>query len=514
MKFRILAAASAAAIAATLAGCAGTGTQSGNPAGTPVAPAAPSESPALKHVILLVGDGMGFNTLTAARNYAVGEGGDLAIDTLPESAYVKTYSNDMQVTDTAAAMSAYMTGVKTNNGQLAVTGCAPAAAGSAAAKAGAAGAAGSAADLAAASLPASSANVRAQATLLEEARRHGWSAGIVNAASVTDPLTSAGYAHACQAARHEDIAAALVPGGAGYNEQLAGGLDVVLGGGAQYFHKRADGRDLLAELRKQGYAQAADAAALQALARKAAPAPVAPPSVAGQRVFGLFNGVLNAPSAVAPAGAQAGGKEPSLPQMTAAAIDLLAQNGKGFLLVVGNGQIGHAQRASTARRALDETVALDSALKTAIDKMNAIDPGLKRTLIVMTASSDSTLILNGYSIRTGKSTATEPGVLGLVRRYTDGNYYKDLDDVPYTIIGYGNGVHRVQGSRAGGSLLSDAIVTEAGYRQEATVRMAPGATTNGGTDVYLGATGARAADFKGTLDNTQVHTLIKNAAGW
>jgi alkaline phosphatase len=101
-----------------------------------------------------------------------------------------------------------------------------------------------------------------------------------------------------------------------------------------------------------------------------------------------------------------------------------------------------------------------------------------------------------------------------VRRYTDGNYTKDLDDVPYTIIGYGNGVNRVQGSRAGGSLLSDAIVSEAGYRQEATLRMAPGAATNGGTDVYLGAIGARAAAFRGTLDNTEVNTLIKSAAGW
>ncbi|KQV90930.1 hypothetical protein ASD15_02415 [Massilia sp. Root351] len=474
------------AIAVSLSGCAGTGSrQPGPQAEAPVPPAMPAASTALKHIIFLVGDGMGFNTLTAARNYAVGESGDLAIDTLPESAYVKTYSSDMQVTDTAAAMSAYMTGVKTNNGQLAVTGCAP----------------------------AGGAAPRAPATLLELARKRGWAAGVVNAASVTDPLTAAGYAHTCQAARSEDIAAALVPGGAGYNEQLVGGLDLVLGGGAQHFHKRADGRDLLAELRGQGYTQVADSAALAALAASA-PAVSPAPAVAGQRVIGLFNGALHAPSATASAAVPANGKEPSLPAMTSAAIDLLAKSGKGFFLVVGNGQIGQAQRASTARRALDETVALDAALKTAIDKMQAIDPGLKRTLIVMTASSDSTLILNGYSIRTGKTTATEPGVLGLVRKYTDGKYYKDLDDVPYTIIGYGNGVNRVKGSRAGGSLLSDAIVTEPNYRQEATVRMAPGATTNGGTDVYLGAIGARAADFRGTIENTQVHTLIKNAAGW
>ncbi|SFV09497.1 alkaline phosphatase [Pseudoduganella namucuonensis] len=461
MKHKVWSAGSAAMAAALtaglLAGCAGPGANKGGPApAAPVPPSMAGEEQSLRHIILLVGDGMGFNTLTAARTYAVGEDGDLTLDTLPESAYVKTYSRDMQVTDTAAAMSAYMTGVKTNNGQLSIGGCGTAA-------------------------------PHTPATLLETARKRGWSAGVVNAASVTDPLTAAGYAHACQAARGDDIAAALVPGGAGYNEQLTGGLDVVLGGGAQHFHKRADGRDLLAELRAQGYTSVADAAALQALRPAAA-----------QRVVGVFGA----------------GKQPTLPQMTASAIDVLAARGAGFLLVVGNGQIGQAQRSSTARRALDETVALDAALKTAIAKMQAIDPGLKRTLIVMTATSDSTLILNGYSIRTGKTTPTQPGVLGLVRKYTNGAYYKDLDDVPYTIIGYGNGTHRVQGSRAGGQVLSDAIVTEAEYRQEATVRMAPGATTNGGTDVYLGAIGARAADFRGTLENTQVHTMIKTAAGW
>jgi hypothetical protein len=65
---------------------------------------------------------MGINTLTAARIYAVGEAGELTIDTLPESAFVKTYSNDAQVTDSAASMSAYMTGVKQNNGVISMSG--------------------------------------------------------------------------------------------------------------------------------------------------------------------------------------------------------------------------------------------------------------------------------------------------------------------------------------------------------------------------------------------------------
>jgi alkaline phosphatase len=55
---------------------------------------------------------MGITTLTAARIYAVGEDGQLPIDQLPESAFVRTFSEDAQVTDSAPSMGAYMTGVK------------------------------------------------------------------------------------------------------------------------------------------------------------------------------------------------------------------------------------------------------------------------------------------------------------------------------------------------------------------------------------------------------------------
>jgi alkaline phosphatase len=58
---------------------------------------------------------MGITTLTAARIYAVGEDGQLPIDQLPESAFVRTFSEDAQVTDSAPSMGAYMTGVKMKN---------------------------------------------------------------------------------------------------------------------------------------------------------------------------------------------------------------------------------------------------------------------------------------------------------------------------------------------------------------------------------------------------------------
>ncbi len=87
---------------AALSGCSDTSTSSSDVATKSTA----------RNVIFLLGDGMGMTTLTATRIYKAGEDGSLTIDTLPETGFVKTYSNDAQVTDSAPSMSAYMTGVK------------------------------------------------------------------------------------------------------------------------------------------------------------------------------------------------------------------------------------------------------------------------------------------------------------------------------------------------------------------------------------------------------------------
>jgi alkaline phosphatase len=362
-------------------------------ASAPVTPPNTGTAPTdrAKNVIFLVGAGMGINTLTAARIYSVGEAGDLTIDTLPESAFVKTWSNDAQATDGAAAMTAYMTGEKVNNG----AGCIPG---------------------------------RSAPTLAELARAQGRAIGLVTTSGVTAPRPAAVYAHVCDP-RTDSLAQA--------------NLDVVLGGGAQ--------------------------------------------------------DVSSAPT---------------LTDMTNRAIALLARRPNGFFLVIESGGIERALQASRARRALEETVAFDDALKNAIAQMQRIDPGLKNTLIVATADHDSSLLINGYSPRTGKTTATNPGVLGLVRNVGDNKIRLDKDGMPYSILGFGNGEHRVNGSRASAPALTDVATSADDYRQEAAIRMAPGAATSSGNDVYLGAIGAGAETFRGTIDNTRVFGLIKAAAGW
>ena len=443
-----------------------------------------------KNVIFFLGDGMGMNTLTAARIYAVGEDGDLTIDTLPESAFVATYSNDAQVTDSAPSMAAYMTGVKMNNEVVSMSA-------NTVAKEPVLDANGNKLGNA-----CGSGNGTAATTLLELAKSKGRSVGVVTTTRVTHATPAATFSHICHRDLENDIAAAVVPGGAGYNAALGEGVDVLLGGGRQFFlpkakgGKRTDDRDLIAELQAKQYTVAANAAEFSAV-----------DAASTSRLVGLFTSShmsydLDRDTA----------KEPSLAEMTAKAMDVMAKNKNGYFLMVEGGRIDHALHETTARKALQDTVAFDDAVRTAIEKARKTDPELKNTLIVVTADHDHTLLLNGYAKRTGKTTPNNPGVLGLVKNYGDGAVARDLDGAPFTIIGFGNGENRVQSSRAAVAGIDDFTVGSATYHQEAAIRTAPGSETHGGTDVFLGAIGMGAETFLGTIDNTQVFGLVRKAA--
>jgi alkaline phosphatase len=450
----------------------------------PVAAATP------KNVIFFLGDGMGLTTMTAARIYAVGEDGELTMDTLPETAFVKTFSKDSQVTDSAPSMAAYMTGVKSNNEVLAMS-----------------------ADTVAIDPIADangnklanncgSNNGKAATTLLELAKAKGRSAGVVSTARVTHATPAATYSHVCHRDLENDIAAALVPGGAGYNSALgATGIEVVLGGGQQFFMlpkdggKRADGRDLVAELKAKNYTVANTAAAFNAVDASKT-----------DRLFGVFTSGHMSYELDRDAS-----KEPSLTEMTLKAMDVLSKNSKGYFLMVEGGRIDHALHATQAKKALQETVSFDDAIKAAIAKVKLTDPDLKNTLIVVTADHDHTLVLNGYAKRTGKTSAGNPGVLGVVKNYVTGAVEKDLDGAPYSIIGFGNGENRTQASRSTMAALDETTTSANEYHQEAVIRMGAGGETHGGTDVFLGAIGTGADTFYGTIDNTRVFSLVKAA---
>ena len=77
MRLSTLAAAALTALAAALAGCAAVPPAS-------QAPAQAHHEQRAKNVIFFLGDGMGLNTLTAARIFHAGEEGELTIDEVLE----------------------------------------------------------------------------------------------------------------------------------------------------------------------------------------------------------------------------------------------------------------------------------------------------------------------------------------------------------------------------------------------------------------------------------------------
>jgi alkaline phosphatase len=446
---------------------------------TPVTPAVK------KNVVFFLGDGYGIVPMTAARIYAVGESGDMVIDTFPESAFIKTFSNDAQVTDSAPSMSAYMTGVKMNNevismspetdaqlhkpGKDATTGVSNSV------------------------NNCGTGNGSSVSTILELAKAAGKGVGAVTTARLTHATPATTYSHICHRDTEYDISRQAIPGGEGANAALGDGLDVMMGG-ISYFWRpydaaarpkgRPDGRDLVAELQAKGYTFVTDRASLLAAA-------------SDKRVIGLFDqaesqGHMSYELDRDPV------KEPSLTEMTLKAIDVLSKNANGYFLMVEGGRIDHALHATNAKRALEDTIAFDDAIKAALGKVD-----LSNTLIVVTADHDHTMAFNGY----GKKGTS---VLGLNISYATGAPSLDADGLPYSTLVFGNGPNRKDMRTS----LTSATVEGNDYLQETVIRVGAGSESHGGGDVKLFATGAGSNTFKGTLDNTKVFGLLKSAYGF
>ena len=72
-------------------------------------------------IILMIGDGMGFEHIKLGRWVEVGPDGNLTMDTFPYNWSIATHSLDEAITDSAAAATALATGNKTNNGWVGMT---------------------------------------------------------------------------------------------------------------------------------------------------------------------------------------------------------------------------------------------------------------------------------------------------------------------------------------------------------------------------------------------------------
>jgi alkaline phosphatase len=475
-----------------------------------------------KNVILFVGDGMGISTITASRIFdgqqkgGHGEENSLSFEKLPYLALSKTYSVDEQTADSAPTMTAMVTGVKTIGHSISVN------------------------QLVAHSEPnAEKVNANKLATILEQAKQRGLSAGIVSTARITHATPAATYAHTANrdwegdsdlpdGATVADIATQLV------DFNINGGIDVALGGGRTRFipqsatdpeygiaGKRKDGRDLTADwLSKHSNARYVwNKAQFDAIDPKTT-----------DHLLGLFEPSHVHYEADRIAHDKAG--EPSLTEMTAKAIDILKKNHKGYFLMVEGGRIDHAHHAGNAYRALTETQQLAAAVEAALNKTNPDD-----TLIIVTADHSHTFTIGGYPQRGNP-------ILGLTQGVGATSPNLDMLGLPYTTLNYANGTgytgkSNVQeaGSKSfttpttaawesgseghnpksfspatGRPLLKDAQVQGSDYLQEAVIPL--GAETHGAEDVAIFAGGPKAHLFHGVIEQNVIYHVMAEALGF
>ncbi len=448
------------------------------------------------NVILFVGDGMGVSTVTSTRIATVGVDGQLAMDRLPYTAISRTASADYITPDSAATMSAMMTGVNTNTG---VIGFGP-------------------------TTEYADFNGNGDGPRLtnigELATSMGYAVGIVTTTRVTHATPAAVFAHVNNRNMENEIAAQMTPGGGGYNTRLGEGLHVIFGGGRRHFlptsasdddgvpGRRSDGRDLLTELRQRGYRYVSNRQGLNSLGGSG-------------RAIGLFASSHLAYETDRDSG------EPSLEEMTRKAIQILTATGKPYFLMVEGGRIDHAHHEGNAYRAFTDTRMFDRAINAAQRSVN-----LNKTLILATADHSHVFTIAGYPMRPLSDLRYTPrsvpasfrnqphhGILGTVHDIDSGGTISESGDsggIPYTILGYANGPGHRSGSRVnpnsdrtagyGGAVPSS--TAHAAYRQEATVPLF--LETHAGEDVMIYAVGRTAENVRGTVPNTKVFDWIKD----
>jgi alkaline phosphatase len=476
------------------------------------------EGPRARNAILFLGDGMSLETVVGARIFEgqqrgePGEENQLAFETFPHVALVKTYNTDQQVPDSAGTMSAIVTGVKTRSGVLSMDEFVTPGE--------------YAEDLDAHSVP----------TLLEQAEERGLSTGVVTTTTVTHATPAACYAHAPDRSWHYDGKLPREARRAGFPDiarQLVelrhgDGIEVALGGGRSFFLPegvsdpevprargyRKDGRDLTREWveRRPRSAYVWNRQQLAAIDASST-----------DRVLGLF--ALENMSFEFERSAHFPG-EPSLSEMTAKAIEILARNPKGFFLMVEGGKIDHGHHDGSAYRAITDTVELANAVRTAFER---VDPA--ETLVIVTADHGHTLSFGGNPTRGNP-------ILGkVVENDDEGRPLPDLardgTGVPYTSLSYangpgytgadarqpegpkrwsGDGAYGQRGITEGPPDLTRVDTTTPDYLQAAAVPLAN--ETHSGSDVPVYATGPGAPLFHGVQEQSYLYYAIAEALGW
>ncbi len=325
-----------------------------------------------KNIIFMVPDGQGLSNVTAARIFKNGLNGDpLYQETLKNIGYQRTHSADNTITDSAAAASAWAMGIKFNNGEISCR---------------------------------SGENrecIDNAPTILELAGAEGKASGLVVTSQISHATPAAFGAHVFSRQCGAEIARQYIE---------ESNVDVILGGGLyltgnycdvyRESFEPADKRQYIIDLAKaNSYTFVSHKADLKDTAASG-----------HKKILGMFeqNGTGKPkttemfrvdPSAAYPAG------EPTLAEMTAAALDILEKDDDGFFLLVEGSQVDWANHDNLVKNQIAESLGFDEAVKEVLNWLKEKPSREKNTLLIIVADHET----GGFAINGPGNTLIKAG---------------------------------------------------------------------------------------------------------
>ncbi|APT75207.1 alkaline phosphatase [Marinitoga sp. 1137] len=256
----------------------------------------------VKNVILMIGDGMGINHVMLA-SYL--EGRLINFLKTQNIGIATTYSANSNVTDSAAAGTALLTGFKTNNGMIGM-------------------------------LP----DGTVVPTIAEFAAKKGVKVGVISTSRITHATPGAVYGHVSSRKDENTLAEQLV------NSDVT----VAFGGGWRHFiptnGKRKDGKDLIKIAKENGFDYITTKEELL--------------NYNGNRVLGLFN-YSHLPAASDRV------SEPMLADMTKKALEILSKDDSPFFLMVEGSQIDWEAHGNDPYGVWKEILEFENAFNVVMD---------------------------------------------------------------------------------------------------------------------------------------------------
>ncbi|NKQ38159.1 MAG: hypothetical protein HF967_01530, partial [Methanosarcinales archaeon] len=323
--------------------------------------AMPQEPIEQRNVIFIHPDGTAQSHFTAARLLHYGPDGTLNWDAMPHTAISKVHINNSLQAGSVGGAVAHASGYRTDFNYYGL-------------------------------------DTQSQplTTLMEDADYAGFSIGLVNSGSITEPGTGVFVAQVENRGMHERIALQVF-------EQMP---DVVLGGGERWFlpigtmgrhgeGKRTDGRNLIDEARALGYTVVFNATELENIPANTT------------KLLGLFatHHIFNAKGeCVLESEGLPLYKEgaPTIAEMTEVAIDILSRNDRGFFLVTEEEGTDNFANRNNAEGTIEAAIRADDSIGIALDFADTNS----NTLVLVASDSEA----GGLAIAGGLPEWTPAGV--------------------------------------------------------------------------------------------------------